>query len=194
MADQVEGVPGEARRVPSGDEDRRQDIRRVEQAITRIGRIANGREAARIRAERSGVQISKPGITILSALHARGPLRPTELAAHTRLELTLVSREVRRLVVDGYVASRADDTDGRAAIASLTDEGSAAFRSYRAATDDILAETFGTWAPTDLHQLAATLERMAEDFARPPGLTNDHRPAPTVRVDRRPEPEPGART
>lgn len=167
MVSQGEAPGGAPAGSPGGD-GRHRDIRRVEQAITRIGRIANGREAARVRAERSGVRISRPGLAILSALDGKGPLRPTELAGLTRLELTLVSRELRRLVAEAYVVSRSDDTDGRAALATLTDTGTAALRAYRAATDEIVDETFAGWSAGELHELATTLERVVEDFARPP--------------------------
>jgi DNA-binding MarR family transcriptional regulator len=148
---------------------RRDDLRRVEQAITRMGRIGNGREAARIRAERSGVRISRPGIAILAAVNARGPLRVTDIARQTGLEPPLVSREIRRLVEDGYVARRADSSDGRAAIATLTREGTAAFGAYRSATDDIVTETFSGWTSAELRELASSLERVVDDFARAPG-------------------------
>jgi hypothetical protein len=54
---------------------RADDLRRIEQAIIRVTRVGYGREAARIRAERSGVQLSRPSIAILSSLHATGPVR-----------------------------------------------------------------------------------------------------------------------
>ncbi|MBF6556792.1 MAG: MarR family transcriptional regulator [Acidimicrobiales bacterium] len=148
---------------------RRDDLRRVEQAITRMGRIGNGREAARIRAERSGVRISRPGIAILAAVHARGPLRVTDIARQTGLEPPLVSREIRRLVEDGYVARRGDRSDGRAAIVTLTPAGTAAFGAYRSATDDIVTETFAGWTSAELRELAGALERVVDDFARAPG-------------------------
>ncbi len=147
---------------------RRDDLHRVEQAITRLGRIGNGRVAARYRAERAGVQLSRPAIAVLAVLHEGGSLRLSEIARRTALEAPLVSREVRKLVDRGEVVRRADDTDGRAGIVALTSSGASSYRAYRRATDEIVAETFTSWSATELHSLAATLERVAADFARSP--------------------------
>ena len=96
------------------------DLQRVEKAIVRIARIGGGRDAARNRAERSGVFLSRPAISIISALHASGPVRLSHLADLTDLEAPLVSREIARLCGDGYVKRAADPTDGRATIVTLT--------------------------------------------------------------------------
>ena len=86
---------------------RQDELRRIEQAILRISRIGTGRAAARIRAERSGVDLSRPAISVLSMLNAAGPLRLGDLAERTDLEAPLVSREVRGLEATGHVKRRA---------------------------------------------------------------------------------------
>jgi DNA-binding MarR family transcriptional regulator len=149
---------------------RRDDLRRVEHALTRISRISMGREAARIRAARSGVNLSRPSIAILSTLRLSGPVRMNELSARTDLEPPLISREVRDLLAAGLVRRRSDPTDGRAGIVELTTKGRRASESYRAATDDIIAETFSKWSAAELRQLADQLERVAADFSRSPAV------------------------
>lgn len=129
-----------------------------------------GREAARNRAERSGVHLSRPSIAILSTLRLSGPVRMRELADRTDLEAPLISREVRDLLGAGLVRRRSDPTDGRAGIVELTAKGRRASESYRAATDDIIAETFSGWSAADLRQLADQLERVVTDFARAPAV------------------------
>lgn len=147
---------------------RRDDLRRVEHALTRIGRISLGREAARIRAERSGVHRSRPSISILSTLRVSGPVRLRELSRRTDLEAPLISREVRDLIAAGLVRRTSDPTDGRAGIVELTPKGRRASEAYRAATDDIIAETFSGWSAAELRVLAEQLERVVLDFARSP--------------------------
>jgi DNA-binding MarR family transcriptional regulator len=149
---------------------RRDDLRRVEHALTRISRISMGREAARIRAERSGVHLSRPSIAILSTLRLSGPVRMNELSARTDLEPPLISREVRDLLAAGLVRRRSDPTDGRAGIVELTTKGRRASESYRAATDEIIAESFSGWSAGELRQLADQLERVAADFSRRPAV------------------------
>ncbi len=148
---------------------RRDDLRRIERSVTGIARISFGRSAARNRSERSGVDLSRPAMAILAALRISGPVRLSALALATHLEAPLVSREVRVLEAAGYVERTADPGDGRAAIVAATELGQAAFERYRAATDEIIAETFVDWPDGDLDALAEQLERLETCFrAFPP--------------------------
>jgi DNA-binding MarR family transcriptional regulator len=144
------------------------DLQRVEKAIVRIARIGAGRDAARNRAERSGVFLSRPAISIISALHASGPMRLSRLSDLTDLEAPLVSREIARLTAEGYVKRASDPTDGRASIVALTAKGRRAYASYRKATDDIVIEAFAGWRAGELRTLADYLERVVADVSRRP--------------------------
>ncbi len=146
---------------------RREELGRVDQALTQIARVAQGRAAALYRAERSGVFLSRPAIRILATLRIDGPMRLSDLARSADLEAPLISREIRGLADDGYVSRQPDPTDGRAGIVALTDKGRRASEAYRAAADEIIAETFSRWSTTDLRDLAAQLERVLGDFTRP---------------------------
>jgi len=146
---------------------RRDDLGRVGLCLTRIARIGQGRDAARYRSERSGVFLSRPAMSILACLRTGGPMRLSDLARQADLEAPLVSREVRALVEGGYARRDPDPTDGRAGIVVLTESGRVASESYRAASDDIIAETFAGWSSADLRVLAGLLERVADDFERP---------------------------
>jgi DNA-binding MarR family transcriptional regulator len=139
------------------------DLQRVERAIVRIGRAGQSREAARMRADRSGVNLSRPSISIISALHTSGPVRLSSLAKMTHLEAPLVSRETTALVAAGYVSRAADPTDGRATIVKLTAKGRKAYQQYRDAVDEIIVEAFEGWKASDLKAFADYLERMAGD-------------------------------
>ena len=74
-----------------------------------------------------GVHLSRPAISIISALHASGPVRLSRLSDLTDLEAPLVSREIARLCEGGYVKRAADPTDGRATIVTLTAKGRKAY-------------------------------------------------------------------
>jgi DNA-binding MarR family transcriptional regulator len=103
----------------------------------------------------------------MAVLARNGELRVGEIAKFAHLETPLVSRELNRLVADGYAIRQPDAHDGRVARVSLSERGLAAYQSYRSATDDIIAETFFSWRSDELHSLARTLERVLHDFARP---------------------------
>ena len=147
---------------------RRDDLRRVDQALARLARMATGREGARLRAERSGVFLSQPALAILAASRGAGAVRLSELSRLTGLEPALISREVRDLTETGHVQRRADPSDGRAGIVALTPKGRRASETYRAAADEIMADMLASWSAADLHALAGHLERVVRDFSRSP--------------------------
>lgn len=147
---------------------RRDDLRDIDLSIRQVGRIGRSREAARRRAEQSGVELSNPAAAILSALHTRGPMRSSVLAEAADTEPPLVSRELRSLVQRGFITNEADPTDGRARIVSITEKGRTAYERFRAATDDITARAFKGWSSEDIHTLSSLLKRMVGDFAKAP--------------------------
>ena len=140
----------------------------MDQAFSRLTRLASGRVAARTRAERSGVMLSGPAISIIGALQSSGPVRLSSLARLTGLEAPLISREIRELSEAGYVFRSSDPTDGRAGIVDLTAKGADAWKRYRAAADAISAEAVAEWSTDDLHTLRVLLERMARDVVKVP--------------------------
>jgi DNA-binding MarR family transcriptional regulator len=147
---------------------RRDDLRDIDLSIRQVGRIGRSREAARRRAELSGVELSNPAAAILSALCQRGPMRSSVLAEAADTEPPLVSRELRALVERGYITNEPDPTDGRARIVSITRKGRTAYERFRTATDDITARAFEGWTNDDIHTLSSLLRRMVSDFAKAP--------------------------
>ena len=147
---------------------RLEDLQRVEKAIVRIGRIGASREAARNRAERSGVHLSRPAISLLATLHASGPVRLSRLSDLADLEAPLVSREIARLCEGGYVKRSGDPTDGRASIVELSGKGRRTYAAYREATDEIVVEAFAKWKAAEIRTLADYLERVVADVTRRP--------------------------
>ena len=125
---------------------RRDDLREIDRSLNRITRIGRGRAAARLRSERSGVELSRAGVAILAAL---------------------VTREMRLLTAQGFVRSQPDPSDGRARIVDITPAGKTAFTRYRDAIDEIIADTFSAWNAGDLATLRRLLRRVADDFAHP---------------------------
>jgi DNA-binding MarR family transcriptional regulator len=144
--------------------DRNDDLRLVDGALTRIGRIANSRRASAHRSRRSGVDLPPTAVATLSAIYRLGPTRLRTIAEHLELEPSRVSREVRRLVEDGLVAQREDPDDRRATSLVATRSGRAAFERYRAAADAILADAVADWSDADIRRLAKVLDRLADSL------------------------------
>jgi DNA-binding MarR family transcriptional regulator len=147
---------------------RQGDIAALDAALTRIGRAANSRRAARRRAELSGVDLLPTGVGALAAVFRLGPVRLTDVALHVDLEPSRVSKEINRLVEAGLVAPETDPSDGRAVLLSVTDQGADAFRRYRETVDRQLSALLRDWSDSDVRQLAALLGRLAAAVHREP--------------------------
>ena len=152
---------------------RRAQLDRVDQSLTRIIRIVGSRASDRLRAERSGVDLPRPALSVLAALYRTGPSRLSDLGAATHLEPALVGRSTRALEADGLLTVARDPDDRRSTIATLTAAGRRAFERHRQAADDVLDDTLRGWTPDDLALLADVLDRLAADFARR-ARTGDH--------------------
>ena len=170
---------------------RQDDLRDIDDALKRVGRIGRGRAATRLRAEVSGVDLTNAAVGILGALHKHGALRASALAEAADTEAPLVSRELRNLTAEGYVTTTPDPTDGRGRIVALTRKGRSTYERFRDGADRITAHAFREWSDDDIIQFRAMMLRVVDDFSttdrpeltRPPEATC-HPPA-GVPSDRR---------
>ena len=144
---------------------RQDDLREIDAALTRVGRIGRGRAATRLRAEVSGVDLPNAAAGILGALNQHGPLRASALAEAADTEAPLVSRALRTLTADGYVTTRPDPADGRGRIVALTRKGRTTYERFRSGADRITAHAFREWSDDDVAQLRTLMQRVVVDFA-----------------------------
>lgn len=147
---------------------RADDLAGVDAALTRIGRVANSRRAARYRAQLSGVDLLPTAVATLATIFHIGPARLTEVSARLEREPSRISKEVNRLVEAGLVNQEADPSDRRAVLLTCTDKGADAWVRYRKATDEQLARTLAEWTDSDLRQLSTLLARLSAAVAGGP--------------------------
>jgi DNA-binding MarR family transcriptional regulator len=148
---------------------RAEALEQIERSMGRIGRAGSSVTAARRRAAAAGVEVSAPGMGVLGVLERGGPQRVSAVARRAGMVGTLVSRELRALERAGYVARRADGSDGRAVLVSITPKGRDAYDRLRAASVDATDAALRRWRADELTELARLLARMADDVsaARP---------------------------
>jgi DNA-binding MarR family transcriptional regulator len=148
---------------------RAEALEQIERSMGRIGRSGSSVMAARRRADRAGVDVSAPGMGILGVLERGGAQRVSVLARRAGMVAPLASRELRRLQAQGFVSRRADGSDGRAVVVSITTKGRDAYQRLRAASVAAASDALSEWKASELSELARLLARMADDFgaARP---------------------------
>lgn len=134
----------------------------LERALTRLVRRAFLPTAGeRTRAE-AGVDLERAAYTTLVRIAHLDGARLSEIAAAMGLEVSTVSRHVKRLVTDGYVEVAADPDDARARRFSPTPAGQAALDRVRRARRDRLAELLHDWDDAEVADLAAKLDRVVD--------------------------------
>lgn len=87
-----------------------------------------------------------------------------DLAAHTALDPSTISRAVTALVRTGMVVREADPHDGRASVLALTPEGREVLDDVHGWYDDRLADALRDWTAQDLTALATLLQRFSDDL------------------------------
>jgi DNA-binding MarR family transcriptional regulator len=144
-----------------GDAD---DVAELEGVLSRLAYLfTRVHRNERIAAE-AGVPLDRAAVVVLRQLQAAGPLRAGELADALGVEAPHVSRQVQKLQDAGYVVRVAVPGDQRARLVELTSAGSAASARIAEEARRGIQEALAGWPPGDLHQLAALLSRMLDDF------------------------------
>lgn len=122
--------------------------------------------------ETSGVYIDRSMISILTRLSAAGPLRISDLADRLGLDRSTLSRQVAAAVAAGYVSRAADESDNRAYLVSMTDEGKAAYQAVHRARTRLMVELTAQMTSSEVVRVADALPVLAgalENLAVPAG-------------------------
>jgi|SRR3954451_2436767 DNA-binding MarR family transcriptional regulator len=131
-------------------------------------RLVVARTARRLRQE-AGADLSPSLSSALASIDRHGPLTPSELAAHERVQRPTATRVLSRLEEMGLIDRAADPGDRRSSLISASAEGRALLRRQRSRKDQFLAQRMAALDSADLATLeraAAILERMLDGEGR----------------------------
>jgi DNA-binding MarR family transcriptional regulator len=124
------------------------------------------RMARRLRQESDTGGETSPTLTAaLVTIEREGPLTPSALAQHERIQRPTATRVVTRLEQAGLVTRTGDPADGRVAHVAISAEGRALLKRIRTRKNQYLARRLRTLTPAELQTLAdaaAILERLRE--------------------------------
>jgi DNA-binding MarR family transcriptional regulator/MFS family permease len=110
-------------------------------------------------------------LSVLSAIHRRGPLPLGDLADRERVSKSTITRIVARLQADGYVERRADPEDGRSSLVMATPRGERFLETTTNRTDVYLNQQFADLSGEDQVAIAAAM-RALRTTPRVPGLNH----------------------
>ncbi|NUU22177.1 MAG: winged helix DNA-binding protein [Streptomycetaceae bacterium] len=109
-------------------------------------------------------QVSQPAVILLNRLQADGGLTIGELARRTHMDMSLVSRELRKLEADALVTRTTDARDGRVTRVGLTPKGRGIVRRLRNVRDRHIFEVLSAWSATELTALGELMTRFVDDL------------------------------
>jgi DNA-binding MarR family transcriptional regulator len=121
---------------------------------------------------------------LLSWLVKQGPSRQGELAEHTFLDPSTISRRISQLVHLGLVERRADPVDGRAVQLVPTAKGQTFFNTMSGRRQEIMEQVLAGWSHAEVTALGGLLRKFNDDFetyriqANAPATA--HSPPPTA--------------
>jgi DNA-binding MarR family transcriptional regulator len=142
----------------------------IEQALTRLIRRGNQPRVHERLAARAGVSLDRAAYAALCRLQEAGPLRLSELAGRTGVDVSTASRQVQHLERAGLVARVGDPADRRASLLELTAEGGRVLARMRQARHASLTQVLAGWSAEDRRTLAASLTRLVDDLERVTGV------------------------
>jgi DNA-binding MarR family transcriptional regulator len=127
-------------------------------------RLAIVRMARRLRQEAGSGGETSPTLTAaLATVEREGPLTPSALAQHERIQRPTATRVIARLEASGLVTRTADPADRRVAHVGITPAGTALLRSIRSRKNQYLARRLQELEPRERRTLAEAA-RILEDL------------------------------
>jgi DNA-binding MarR family transcriptional regulator len=153
------------------------EIESVEQALTRLIRLAETRRTAD-PAQSPRNRLDRAAYTLLTRLEECPTTRLTELAAVMEIDLSTASRQVRGLEDRGFVARVEDPCDQRAARLELTEAGREVLAAARALRVERIASRLAGWEQHEITDLARLLSRLVASFTDPARLSPIASPGP----------------
>ncbi|HET7530338.1 MAG TPA: MarR family transcriptional regulator [Mycobacteriales bacterium] len=120
-------------------------------------RDAVGRLGRRMRAERAGTELSLGQLAALRTLDLHGPMTPSELAAHEKVQPPSMTRIIARLEELGYLGRTPDPADRRQVVVAASPAGRSLLAEERRRKDAWIARRLHALDPDEVAVLAAAL-------------------------------------
>jgi DNA-binding MarR family transcriptional regulator len=130
---------------------------RTDAALAGSLRDAVGRLGRRMRKERADTHLSLGQWAALRTLELHGPMTPTELAAHEKVQPPSVTKIVARLEEHGYVTRVPHAHDRRQVVVTASRAGKALLAEDRRRKDAWLSQRLRDLDPADVATLVGAL-------------------------------------
>lgn len=140
------------------------ELPEIERGLTTIVRWGNLPRVRERFVAAAGIALDKASYRLLSRLNEGGPLRLSDLAQITGVDLSTASRQVHHLEAAGLVQKATVEEDRRAALLSVTEAGHELVNRLIAARGAVITEILSGWTPQERRELATALTRLANEM------------------------------
>ncbi|MFV0318661.1 MAG: MarR family winged helix-turn-helix transcriptional regulator [Microthrixaceae bacterium] len=137
-------------------------VRRIESAVLALLRQANDPRGNDKIYERAGSDIERAGSVMLARIEELQPARLSDLATAAGVKVSTASRQVARLVEQGYVTRTVDPLDARASLHRLTPAGRGLRGRLRRAVTSFFEEALTDLNEHETELLANLLSRFVD--------------------------------
>lgn len=136
--------------------------------LVRSGRLLAG-EWSVPSSRPGGLVLTSAYFPVLRTLAATGEVRVGDLAEQLRTDVSVVSRQLSALEVEGYVMRRPEPSDRRVVLVSLTDVGHGALRQMDERRFNVIRTALVAWTESDARAMIGLTDRVRADLdsARP---------------------------
>ena len=132
-------------------------ITRADAALAGGLRDAIGRLGRRMRHHAPHPELSLGQLAALRSLERHGPMSPTELAMHEKVQPPSMTKIVSRLLELGYVSRAPHAADRRQVVVTISADGIALLDDDRRRRDAWLAQRLPALSPEEVAALRAAL-------------------------------------
>lgn len=137
---------------------------RTDAALAGALRDAIGRLGRRMRAARGPSDLSLGQWAALRTLDSHGPMTPSELAAHERVQPPSMTKILAKLEEHGFITRTPDPTDRRQVVVAASAAGRDLLDDDRRRKDKWLSQQLATLDPHERAALAAALPALEKLF------------------------------
>ena len=130
---------------------------RPDAALAGSLRDAIGRLGRRMRAERAPSDLSLGQWAALRTLDSHGPMTPSELAAHEKVQPPSMTKILANLESHGYITRTPDPVDRRQVVVAPSSAGRAFLADDRRRRDKWVSQRLANLEPAERATLAAAL-------------------------------------
>jgi len=130
---------------------------RTDAALAGALRDAVGRLGRRMRHQSPHPELSLGQLAALRTIERHGPMAPSELAAHEKVQPPSVTKIVARLEELGYVSRAPHEADRRQVVVTISPAGIALLDDDRRRRDAFIAQRLRSLEPQEVAALRAAL-------------------------------------